>query len=58
MSKKIYELENQIVRQEQYCRCNFIFIHDIPENVDEGTDECEDEDMKVEISVNDIDRSH
>lgn len=62
MSHKINESENQNVRQEHYSKCNFIFFHDIPENVDEGTNRCvvktEIEGMKVEISRNDIDRSH
>lgn len=62
MSHKINEPENQDVRQEQYSKCNFIFFHDIPEIVDRGTDRCvvktEIEGMKVEISRNDVDRSH
>ena len=62
ISNRINELENQIDKQKQYSRRNCIFINGIPGNPDEVTDKCAVnivvQDMKVEISVDDIDRCH
>ena len=62
ISNRINELENQIDKQEQHSRRNCIFINGIPGNPDEVTDKCAVnivvQDMKVEISVDDIDRYH
>lgn len=62
MSNRINELENQIDKQEQQSKRNCNLIHGIPENLDEVTDKCVIDtvvqDMKVEISVDEIDKCY
>ena len=62
MEKKIENLEKKVDRQEQYSRRNCILIHGIEEKNDENTDnvvvEMINDNLGVNITENDLDRSH
>ena len=62
MAKRIDELENVTDRQEQYSRRNCLLVHGITETKDENTDkiviDLVNDKLGVNVTENDIDRSH
>ena len=62
MSSKIENLEKSIDYQEQYSRRNCLLIHGIYESDGENTDDIVintvQDNMKITVSINDIDRTH
>ena len=59
---KVDDITAEADRQEQYSRRNFLLIHGIPENKNGNTDvlamEVIDNNMDINITENDIDRTH
>ena len=62
MVQMVYKLEHLVDRQEQYSRRNCLLVHGIAETNDENTDGLVlkkiNEKLDVEITENEIDRSH
>ena len=62
MSSKIENLNKSIDDQEQYSRRNCLLIHGISESDGENTDDIVintvQDNMKITVSINDIDRTH
>ena len=62
LENKNGEIEQQIDRQEQYSRRNYLLIHGIEERRHEVTDEVVIQtiksEMDIDLDVKDIDRTH
>ena len=62
MAQRINKLENLVDGQEQYSRRNCLFVHGIAETIDENMDDLvlktTNEKLDVDITENEIDKSH
>ena len=62
MAQRIDKLEHLVDRHEQYSRCNCLLVHGIAETNDENTEDLvlktANKKLDVEITENEIDRSH